>query len=79
MLLLFGDLWPWAYGCMVGNVYGRGSGLVFTTVSRQFLGSGPKETMTIGTITYQERSEEEEKGEDSLWFTVRRICYLQEA
>ena len=62
---------------MVGNVYGRGSGLVFTTVSRQFLGSGPKGTMTIGTITWntqerseeeeKERSEEEEKEEDSLW------------
>ena len=67
MLLLLGDLWPWTYGRMVGDVYGRGSGLVFTTVSRQFLGSGLKGTMTVGTITYQGRSEEEEKEEDSLW------------
>ena len=67
MLLLFCDLWPWTYGRMVGDVYGRGSGLVFTTVSRQFLGSGLKGTMTVGTITYQGRSEEEEKEEDSLW------------
>ena len=41
MLLLFGNLWLWMYGRMVGDVYGHGSGLVFTTVSRQFLGSGP--------------------------------------
>ena len=34
MLLLFCDLWPWTYGRMVGDVYGRGSGLVCTTVTR---------------------------------------------
>ena len=58
MLPLLGDVWPWTYG--------HGSGLVFTTVPRQFLGCGPKEKMTIGTIIYQERPEEDEIDEDSL-------------
>ena len=28
MLLLFGDVWPWTYGRMAGEVYGRGTGLL---------------------------------------------------
>ena len=59
MLPPFDDIWPWSYG--------HGSGVIFTTVPRQFSGCGPKGKMTIGTITYRERPEEEENEEDSLW------------
>ena len=38
-----------------------------TTLFLQYLGSGPKGTMTYGTTTFQKRSEEEDKEEDSLW------------